>query len=146
MELISQKAQLGLNAVIFVAYHATKETPIAGAAIAEHYSLNSRALEPVLQILGNSGLLQSIRGHSGGYYMERPDKVTMADILQCFTKTNIRKTNAFSEFTPTLETAFEDSHRCFWKKLSLITIQNLCDSLTEQGVPTRDAEILTFQI
>lgn len=146
MELISKKAQLGLNAAIFVAYNAKKEAPIAGASIAEHYSLSSRALEPVLQILGNAGILQSIRGHSGGYYIEDPDAVTIKDIVRCFTENKNPKNRAFSEFSPVLQEAFKESHEMFWNNLSTITIKALCDSLKEKGVPKRDAPILTFQI
>lgn len=146
MDLISKKAQLGLNAALFIAYHARKNTPIAGATIAEHYNLSSRALEPVLQILGNAGLLQSIRGYSGGYYIEQPSKVSIKNILQCFTDNKAANNSAFTEFSSILETSLKESHQCFWDKLSKITVQDLCDASKEKNLPKLPNDILLFEI
>ncbi|PCJ96608.1 MAG: hypothetical protein COA45_10885 [Zetaproteobacteria bacterium] len=146
MDLLTKKAQLGLNAALFIAYNASKEAPISGATIAEHYNLSSRALEPILQTLGHAGLLQSIKGHSGGYYIKEPDKISIKNIAQCFTCKPTSGNVAFSEFSSILKHSLEESQERFWDKLSKITIKDLYEESKKENIPRLSSKIITFEI
>lgn len=146
MNFLPNKVHMALNAALFVAYHGNKAEPVSGSAIAQHYGLGCRTLEPVLQVLGNAGFLQSIRGQGGGYYIESPDKVNIKDIAECFIHKLLPECSAFSEFSPVLEQFFKESYQCFWDKLSGVTLQDLCNASEKEGLPRIGSGILTFEI
>ncbi|MGH1378921.1 MAG: RrF2 family transcriptional regulator [Alphaproteobacteria bacterium] len=146
MNFLPNKAHLGINAALFVAYHASKDNPISGAAIARHYNLGSRSLEPVLQTLGNAGLLQSVRGQAGGYYIDSPDKISVRDIITCFISRLLPECSAFSEFSPVLTKFTEKNYELFLNNMSEVTIKDLCDDSTENKLPKLQKDILLFEI
>ncbi len=146
MNFLPNKAHLGINAALFVAYHASKDNPISGAAIARHYNLGSRSLEPVLQTLGNAGLLKSIRGQGGGYYIDEPEKINIKDIVTCFVNKLMPECPAFAEFSPILNSFTEDTYIQFLNKLSEVTIKDLCDASEENNLPKLQKDILLFEI
>lgn len=146
MNFLPNKAHLGINTTLFVAYHANKDNPISGAAIARHYNLGDRSLEPILQTLGNAGLLQSIRGQGGGYYIESPERISIKDIIACFISKLLPESTAFSEFSPILTQFIEGDYLLFWNKLSETTVQDLCDASEENNLPKLQNDILLFEI
>ena len=84
MALFSKKIQVAVNAAFFIAYNATRDNPVTARYITDVYDLSDRAVEPALQKLVTRDLVQSIKGPNGGYYIARPEEVTLAAILACF--------------------------------------------------------------
>lgn len=146
MPLFSNKIHLALNAALYVAYHGRQDYPISGASIAAYYHLNSRALEPVLQVLAQNDILQSVRGQSGGYYIGEPEKISIKKILDCFIAGLFPENRAFPEFSAILKTALSDSRNSFMLALSNITLKDLCRRCEKEGFPKLSAQILDFAI
>lgn len=75
----------GMVAVLImldVAFHAGRIATVSAADIAERAGLARRGIEPLLQALSRSGLLESVRGPRGGYRLGRPRReITLADIV-----------------------------------------------------------------
>src|SRR5579875_463783 len=76
----------GLLAVLImldVAFYAGRTNTVSAADIAERAGLARRGIEPLLQTLSRSGLLESIRGPRGGYRLGRPRRdMSLADIVR----------------------------------------------------------------
>ncbi len=59
------------------------DTGVPARAIAERQSIPEKYLEQILSILRKAGLVESIRGPSGGYFLSRPPElITVGQILR----------------------------------------------------------------
>ncbi len=76
------RAMVGVIIMLDVAFHAGRVATVSAGDIAERAGLARRGIEPLLQSLSRSGLLESVRGPRGGYRLGRPRRdVTVADIV-----------------------------------------------------------------
>lgn len=66
------RGMLALLIMLDVAFHAGRTSTVSAADIADRAGLARRGIEPLLQTLSRSGLLESIRGPRGGYRLGRP--------------------------------------------------------------------------
>ena len=66
------RGMLAVLIMLDVAFHAGRTSTVSAADIADRAGLARRGIEPLLQTLSRSGLLESIRGPRGGYRLGRP--------------------------------------------------------------------------
>jgi Rrf2 family transcriptional regulator, iron-sulfur cluster assembly transcription factor len=66
------RGMLAVLIMLDVAFHAGRTSTVSAADIADRAGLARRGIEPLLQALSRSGLLESIRGPRGGYRLGRP--------------------------------------------------------------------------
>ena len=66
------RGMLAVLIMLDVAFHAGRTSAVSAADIADRAGLARRGIEPLLQSLSRSGLLESIRGPRGGYRLGRP--------------------------------------------------------------------------
>ncbi len=77
------RAMLGVLIMLDVGFHAGRMTTVSAADIAERAGLARRGIEPLLQALSRSGLLDSVRGPRGGYRLgRRPREISLAEIVR----------------------------------------------------------------
>lgn len=80
--MLSQKARYALHALIVLAEHGGRE-PMMIADIAEEARVPRKFLEQILLGLKKRGIVQSLRGRTGGYRLGRPAKeISFADIIR----------------------------------------------------------------
>ena len=74
---------LAVLIILDVAFHAGRTSTVSAADIAERAGLARRGIEPLLQNLSRSGLLESIRGPRGGYRLGRPRRdIHLDDVIR----------------------------------------------------------------
>ncbi len=79
---ISKRVTYGIMAAIDLALNA-QEAPIQARAIARRQAIPIRFLEQVLNAMKRSGLVDSLRGAQGGYFLRKdPFAISIADILE----------------------------------------------------------------
>jgi len=66
---------VALAIVLDIAFHASGETVVSGAELAERTAIVRRTLEPLLQSLSRARILDSTRGPQGGYRLGRPARL-----------------------------------------------------------------------
>ena len=80
--MLSQKARYAVHALIVLAEHDGDE-PMMIADIAEQARVPRKFLEQILLDLKRRGIVRSVRGRSGGYFLGRDAKeITFADVLR----------------------------------------------------------------
>ncbi len=78
---LSTKSRYGLRAIFDIAYHAGG-LPTQIREISKRQGITPRYLEQIFQKLKEAGLIKSIRGPKGGYYLARePEKISVADVI-----------------------------------------------------------------
>jgi Rrf2 family iron-sulfur cluster assembly transcriptional regulator len=141
---------LAVTIMLDVAFHAGRTSTVSAADIAERAGLARRGIEPLLQTLSRSGLLESIRGPRGGYRLGRPRRdIHLDDIV----KTATAEETATGEDGPTgaMQAAVIDP---LWleldyelcKRLKGITLEDLIRRAEAKGMARPLAEPISFSI
>jgi Rrf2 family iron-sulfur cluster assembly transcriptional regulator len=144
------RGMLAVTIMLDVAFHAGRTSTVSAADIAERAGLARRGIEPLLQTLSRSGLLESIRGPRGGYRLGRPRRdIHLDDIV----KTATAEETATGEDGPTgaMQAAVIDP---LWleldyelcKRLKGITLEDLIRRAEAKGMARPLAEPISFSI
>ena len=79
---LSTKSRYGVRAVFDIAYH-SGGLPTQIKEIAKRQEITPRYLEQIFQKLKRAGIVKSIRGPKGGYYLARKsDRITVTDVIR----------------------------------------------------------------
>lgn len=79
---LSKKSRYGLRALIDLAAN-TKEEHKALSVIAECNHISPQYLEQIFSALRKNGLLKSVKGAQGGYFLaKKPEEITVSEILE----------------------------------------------------------------
>ena len=80
---LSTTARYGLRAMSDLCTHSHNSEPVCVSDIAFRQNIPVNYLEQLFRKLRTSGLLESVRGAQGGYFLARKaEEITIADILQ----------------------------------------------------------------
>ena len=76
------KGRYGLRALVDLAVHSSGEC-LALSSIAERQNISTNYLEQVFSALRKAGLVKSIKGAQGGYYLAKePSDIKVGDVLR----------------------------------------------------------------
>ena len=79
---LSTKGRYGLRAMIDLARY-SEEEPVSISSIASRQDISERYLEQLVGLLRKAGLVQSIRGATGGYVLAKGAKeISVGDVLR----------------------------------------------------------------
>ena len=79
---ISTKSRYGLRAVFDIAYHSA-DLSARVKEISARQAISPRYIEQIFQKLKKAGIVKSIRGPSGGYYLaKKPEDITVGDVVR----------------------------------------------------------------
>jgi Rrf2 family protein len=79
---LSTKSRYGLRAIFDIAYHSIG-LPTQIKEISRRQGVTPRYLEQIFQKLKRAGIVKSIRGPKGGYYLARkPEKIAVGDVIR----------------------------------------------------------------
>ncbi|NPD65377.1 transcriptional regulator [Lichenicola cladoniae] len=83
MLLRRDRAMIAVLIMLDVAFHAGRAGTVSAADIAERAGLARRGIEPLLQTLSRSSLLESVRGPRGGYRLGRPRRdIRLSEVIE----------------------------------------------------------------
>ena len=79
---LSTKSRYGVRAIFDIAYH-SEGLPTQIKEISKRQGITPRYLEQIFQKLRRAGIVRSIRGPKGGYYLSRkPGEIAVSDIIR----------------------------------------------------------------
>lgn len=80
---LSTKGKYGLKAMFELAVSGDQEEPVSLKYIANKQEISDQYLEQIFSALKKAGLVKSVRGAQGGYFLSKPaTEITVADILK----------------------------------------------------------------
>jgi Rrf2 family iron-sulfur cluster assembly transcriptional regulator len=149
MMIRRDRGMLAVLIMLDVAFHAGRTSTVSAADIADRAGLARRGIEPLLQTLSRSGLLDSIRGPRGGYRLGRPRRdIRLDDVV----KTAITDETA-AEDGPTgelqslvIDPLWTDLDTQLADKLHGLTLEDLIRRGESAGLARPKAEPITFSI
>ncbi len=145
-------SRYGIRALFDIAYNATGQSTQV-KHIAERQGISPRYIEQIFQRLKRAGLIRSIRGPSGGFYLARKaEEIRLGDI--------IRATERSLDLVPcsTKQQRCERMAECVvadvWKGASdrlneyfdSITLKDLCESARGRGITCVSDKSLMYHI
>jgi Rrf2 family protein len=143
------RGMLAVLIILDVAFHAGRTSTVSAADIAERAGLARRGIEPLLQTLSRSGLLESVRGPRGGYRLGRPRRDIHIDEVM---RTALSD-DAATEDGPhgdlldkVVDPLWSELDREFAKRLNGVTVEDLVRRAEAAGLARPAAEPITFSI
>jgi Rrf2 family transcriptional regulator, iron-sulfur cluster assembly transcription factor len=141
---ISTQSRYGLRALFDIAYHsAGLSTQVKD--IASRQAISPRYIEQIFQKLKRAGIIRSVRGPSGGYYLAKKiDEITVGDV--------VRATEGAVELVHCMENRTRSKKACdriekcvvrdVWTEaskrlvayLDSVTLQDLCKEAQQKGL------------
>lgn len=83
--MLSKKTKYAINALVYLARFKDDAEPIQISRIAESEHIPRKFLEAILLDLKHAGILNSRKGKTGGYYLQRkPEDINMAEVMRLF--------------------------------------------------------------
>ena len=144
------RGMLAVLIMLDVAFHAGRTSTVSAADLAERAGLARRGIEPLLQTLSRSGLLESIRGPRGGYRLGRPRRdIHLDDVV----RTALSDDAATAEDGPggalqdrVIEPLWAELDAEFAARLHGLTLEDLIRRAEAAGLDRPVAEPITFSI
>lgn len=80
---LSTKGRYGLKAMYQLALLSDKNTPLPVKTVAEIIGVSELYLEQIFSVLKKNGLIKSVRGAQGGYFLAKYSyEITVGDVLR----------------------------------------------------------------
>ena len=81
--MFSTSCHYGLQAMIFIALHASENENVGLSTIAGEQNIPKHFLSKILQLLVKHKLLVSMKGPTGGFNLNRPaDEITLIEVIE----------------------------------------------------------------
>ncbi len=148
---LTKKMIYALEAVVDVAYNG-RTGPVQSRDITRRQNIPQRYLEQVMQRLVRAGILKGVRGPKGGYNLARERRrISVGEIAQVVNKMDINKDkrDALSQSpmgVKVINPLVEDLNNGIIDKLNNITLQDLCQQATNEGIKIESEKNFTFTI
>jgi Rrf2 family protein len=152
---LSTKSRYGVRAIFDIAYHSEGlETQVKD--ISRRQEISPRYIEQIFQKLKKSGIIDSKRGPTGGYFLvKRPDEITVGEIIRvteggidpvlCLDPEDTDQSCARSKECVTRIIWNEAGNR-LKEYFDSVTIRDLCEKAQEMGIKKELDQRFTYYI
>jgi Rrf2 family transcriptional regulator, iron-sulfur cluster assembly transcription factor len=140
---ISTQSRYGLRALFDIAYHsAGLSTQVKD--ISSRQAISPRYIEQIFQKLKRAGIIKSVRGPAGGYYLAKKiDEVTVGDVVRATEgpinlvhcsggKTSRKGCERMAECV--VKDVWSEASNRLMTYLDSITLEDLCKEAQKKGV------------
>jgi len=132
-----------------IAFHAGRVGTVSAADIAERAGLARRGIEPLLQSLSRSSLLESVRGPRGGYRLGRPRRdIALSEIISVAVSDDATSEDGpiGGLFTKVVDPCWRALDETLQSRLETITLDDLVRDAEAKGLRRPMSEPISFSI
>ena len=142
------RGMLAVLVVLDVAFHAGRTSTVSAAEIAERAGLARRGIEPLLQVLSRSGLLESVRGPRGGYRLGRPKRdIRLDEVVRTALSDDAGvEDGPHGALLQVLDPLWSELDKSCADILGGLTVEELVRRAERAGLVRPSAEPITFSI
>jgi Rrf2 family protein len=147
----SDKLRVAIEAVLYIALNSAAG-PVQSRDITKRQAIAPRYLEPILQRLGRSGVVEGIRGPRGGYRLARERRrITVGEIVRVI----LDSADGDAEPAATkrsdlgrlvVDPFWGESEAGFLERLDSVTIDELCQRARAAGLASEPTRPIDFTI
>jgi len=143
---LSTQIRYGVRSLCDIEYNSAG-TPVQVRSISERQGVSARYIEQIFQRLKKAGLLKSLRGPTGGYYLtRRPEEITIGDVIRAVDGRDIQLVFCTPEKRGPKRKVCEKYGKCVvsgvWSEASKIlmdyfnsvTLAQICEEARQKGV------------
>ncbi|GBQ96961.1 Rrf2 family transcriptional regulator [Acetobacter nitrogenifigens DSM 23921 = NBRC 105050] len=149
MLLRRDRAITAVLIMLDVAFYASRSGTVSAADIAERAGLARRGIEPLLQALSRSALLESVRGPRGGYRLGRPRRdISVADIVSTVVNADAEQEDGPEGplFAKVVDPVWRDHDERTVSALREVSLDDLVRRAEASGLRRPVAEPISFSI
>ena len=141
------RAMTAVAVMLDVTLHAGRTEPCSAADIAKRLGVARRGIEPVLQSLTRSGLLEGVRGPAGGYRLGRPRRdIRLSEVVQAVRDCDNEDGPPGALQAAVIEPLWKELDSVLTRHLGTLTVADLLQRAAAHGINPRPAEPLDFAI
>ncbi|HME42915.1 MAG TPA: Rrf2 family transcriptional regulator [Syntrophorhabdales bacterium] len=141
---ISTQSRYGLRALFDIAYHSGGlSTQVKD--ISARQGISPRYIEQIFQKLKRAGIVKSIRGPSGGYYLARtPEEIKIGDIIRategtldlvfCLSHDKTAKKSCDRAVHCVARDVWQEASGRLMEYFDSVTLQDLCKQAQRKGI------------
>jgi len=136
--MLSKSCVYALRSIVFIAHNASVETKIGFKEIAQELDLPTPFLGKILQQLAKNGIVQSVKGPNGGFYLNHEAKdfpiikiIEVIDGLDFFTNCGLGLHKCSDEHPCPLHNDFKIYRDGLFNLFNSKTIANLVTSIED---------------
>jgi Rrf2 family protein len=90
--MLSQTAEYALRAVLYLAEHSDPNAPVRVGKIADNLGIPQNYLSKILHQLAREGVLVSLRGKTGGFWLAAPpERLALSAVIMPFDRVEQRR-------------------------------------------------------
>jgi len=146
------RGMLAVAVMLDVAFHGGRTATVSAAEIADRLGLARRGMEPLLQALSRTGLLESVRGPRGGYRLGRPRRdIKLSDVVAV--AVSVPEGEPETPDGPSgrlqervVDTLWEELETAARERLAALTLDDLLRRAAAAGLRRPTTEPITFAI
>jgi Rrf2 family protein len=141
---VNSNIRYGLRALCDIVY-SSAGNPAQVREIAARQRISPRYIEQIFQKLKKAGLLRSVRGPSGGYFLSRkPEDITVGDVIKAIDgeninlvlcavqgKRNSRSCEKFGECV--ISEMWGEASRRLTEYFNTVSVKQICDEARKKG-------------
>lgn len=149
MYLRRDRTMTAVIVMLDIAFYAGRTGLVSGVDLAERTGLARRGIEPVLQILSRSGLLESVRGPRGGYRLGRAQRdISIDDITQAVMadEQGNNEVPTCPLITLVVQPCWQKLDNIMKREMAHISLQELIRQAEESGLQRPAEEPISFSI
>ena len=135
-----------IEVCIAIGLHATSEYPMTGPSLEQLYDLPLRKTELLIRKLVRANIVQSVRGHYGGYFIAKPEKISLAELYDVFCDNAPQPKTIFGKLKQPIENFLCDHRKVYRQRLEDINLGHLLNQYDRQNLPKRELSNFVYYI
>ncbi|MCX8021573.1 MAG: Rrf2 family transcriptional regulator [Syntrophorhabdaceae bacterium] len=142
---ISTQIRYGIRSLCDIASNSAG-MPVQVKCISERQKISPRYIEQIFQKLKKAGIIKSVRGPTGGYFLgKRPDEISVGDVIRAIEGKDIQLVQCVSQRKGSKKACerygkcaaseiWGNASRMLMEYFNSITISQMCVDISEKNV------------
>ena len=135
-----------IEVCVAVSLHATAEYPMTAPSLEQLYDLPLRKTELLIRHLVRANIIQSVRGHHGGYYITKPENISLAKVYDVFLAHQPKVKTIFDRLKQPISELLSQRTKQYRSDLKNIRLGEILSQYDKTELPKREFNNFVYYI